>query len=77
MIGYTLIVDMLYSFVDVKWGDKLLEVLFLLGIFEVNKYLIILTLLFNFIVYSIYKGLVAGIMIMDHLGTTNNDKARL
>ena len=68
MIGCTLAVDMLYGFVNVKWGDKLLKVLFLLGIFEVNKYLIVLTLLFNF---------VAGIIIMDYLGTTNNDKACL
>ena len=68
---------MLYSFIDIKWGDKLLEVLFLLRILEVNKYLIVLTPLLNFVVYSIYKGLVAGIMIMDHLGTTDDDKARL
>jgi hypothetical protein len=55
----------------------LLEVLFLLRILKVNKYLIILILLLNFIVRSIYKGLVAGIIIIDYLGTTNNNKARL
>ena len=68
---------MLYSFVNIKRGDKLLEVLFLLRILKVNKYLIILTLLLNFIVRSIYKGLIAGIMIIDYLGTTNNNKACL
>jgi len=72
-----LAVDILYSFVNVKWGNKLLEVLFPLRIFKVNKYLIILILLFNFIIRGIYKGLIAGIMIMDYLGTTNNNKARL
>ena len=77
MIGCILVVDILYSFVDVKWGNKLLEVLFLYKIFKVNKYLIILIPLLNFIVYSIYKGLIAGIIIIDHLGTTNNNKARL
>jgi hypothetical protein len=55
----------------------LLEVLFLLRIFKVNKYLIVLTLLLNFVVYGVYKGLVASIMIIDHLGTINNDKAYL
>ena len=77
MIGYTLVVDILYSFVNIKWGNKLLEVLFLLRILKVNKYLIVLILLLNFIVYSVYKGLIAGIMIIDHLGTTNDNKARL
>ena len=77
MIGCTLAVDILYSFIDVKWGDKLLKLLFLLGIFKVNKYLIVLILLLNFIVYSIYKGLIAGIIIIDYLGTTDNNKARL
>ena len=72
-----LAVDMLYSFVNVKWGDKLLEVLFLLRIFKVNKYLIILILLLNFIVRGIYKGLITSIIIIDYLGTTNNNKARL
>ena len=72
-----LAVDTLYSFINIKRGDKLLEVLFLLRILKVNKYLIVLILLFNFIVCSICKGLVAGIMIMDYLGTINNNKARL
>jgi len=54
-----------------------LEVLFLLRILKVNKYLIILTPLLNFIVCGVYKGLIAGIMIIDYLGTTNNNKARL
>ena len=70
-------VDILYSFINVKWGDKLLEVLFPLRILKVNKYLIILTLLLNFIIYGIYKGLITGIIIIDYLGTTNNNKARL
>ena len=51
--------------------------LFLLKILKVNKYLIILTRLFNFIVCGIYKGLVAGIIIIDHLRTTNDNKACL
>ena len=68
---------MLYSFVDVKRGDKLLKVLFPLGILKVNKYLIIFTPLFNFVVCGVCKGLIAGIMIMDHLGTINDDKACL
>jgi hypothetical protein len=72
-----LAVDTLYSFVNVKRGDKLLEVLFLLRIFKVNKYLVVLILLLNFIIRGIYKGLIAGIIIIDHLGTTNNNKARL
>jgi hypothetical protein len=72
-----LVVDTLYSFIDIKQGDKLLEVLFLLRIFKVNKYLIILILLLNFVVCGIYKSLIASIMIIDHLGTINNDKARL
>ena len=72
-----LAVDILYSFINVKWGDKLLKVLFLLRIFEVNKYLIVLTLLFNFVVYSICKSLVASIIIIDHLGTINDNKAYL
>ena len=55
----------------------MLEVLFLLRILEVNKYLIVLILLLNFIICSVYKGLVAGIMIIDYLGTTNNNKACL
>ena len=54
----------------------MLEVLFLLRILKVNKYLIILILLLNFIVYSIYKGLITSIIIIDYLGTTNNNKAR-
>jgi hypothetical protein len=72
-----LAVDILYSFVNIKRGDKLLKVLFLLRILKVNKYLIILILLLNFIIYSIYKGLIASIIIIDYLGTTNDDKARL
>jgi len=72
-----LAVDMLYSFINVKQGDKLLKVLFPLRILKVNKYLIILTPLLNFIVRGIYKGFIVGIMIIDYLGTTNNNKARL
>jgi len=72
-----LVVDMLYSFINVKRGDKLLEVLFPLRILKVNKYLIILTLLLNFVICGVYKGLIAGIIIIDYLGTTNNNKARL
>ena len=72
-----LAVDTLYSFINVKRGDKLLEVLFLLRILKVNKYLIVLILLLNFIIRSIYKGLITSIIIIDHLGTTNNNKARL
>jgi len=68
---------MLYSFVNVKRGDKLLEVLFLFRILKVNKYLIILILLFNFIIRGIYKGFIAGIIIIDYLGTTNDNKAYL
>jgi hypothetical protein len=68
---------MLYSFVDVKRGDKLLKVLFLLRIFKVNKYLIILILLLNFVVCGVYKGLIISIIIMDYLGTINNNKAHL
>jgi hypothetical protein len=72
-----LAVDILYSFVNIKRGDKLLKVLFLLRILKVNKYLIILILLLNFIIYSIYKGLITSIIIIDYLGTTNNNKACL
>jgi hypothetical protein len=68
---------MLYSFINIKQGDKLLKVLFLLGIFKVDKYFIILTLLFNFVVCGVYKGLITSIMIIDHLGTINNNKAYL
>ena len=68
---------MLYGFVDVKWGDKLLIMLFLLRILKVNKYLIILTPLLNFIIHSVYKGLITSIMIINHLRTTNNNKAYL
>ena len=77
MIGCILAVNTLYGFVNVKWGDKLLKVLFLLGIFEVNKYLIILTPLFNFVVCGIYKGLIISIIIIDYLKTINNNKAYL
>ena len=41
------------------------------------QHLIILTPLLNFIVRSIYKGLITGIIIIDYLGTTNNNKAYL
>ena len=51
--------------------------LFLLRIFKVNKYLIIFILLLNFVVCGVYKGLIASIIIMDHLGTTNDNKACL
>ena len=68
---------MLYSFVDIKQGDKLLKVLFLLKIFKVNKYLIILTPLLNFVVRGVYKGLITNIIIIDYLETTNNNKAHL
>jgi hypothetical protein len=68
---------MLYNFIDIKWGDKLLEVLFPLRIFKVNKYLIVLIPLFNFIIRGIYKGLITSIIIIDYLGTTDNNKARL
>ena len=68
---------MLYSFINIEWGNKLLEMLFLLIILEVNKYFIILTPLLNFIVCGVYEGLVANIIIIDYLGTTNDDKACL
>ena len=68
---------MLYSFVNVKRCNKLLEVLFSLRILKVNKYLIILTLLLNFIIRGIYKGLITSIIIIDYLETTNNNKAYL
>jgi hypothetical protein len=55
----------------------LLKVLFPFRILKVDKYLIILTLLLNFIVCGIYKGLIASIMIIDYLETTDNDKAYL
>ena len=70
-----LAVNILYGFINIKWGDKLLEMLFLLGILKVNKYLIVLILLFNFIVYSIYKDIIASIIIIDYLRTTNDNKA--
>jgi hypothetical protein len=72
-----LTVDILYSFVNIKQNNKLLKVLFLLRIFEVNKYFIILTLLFNFVVCSVYKSLITSIIIIDYLGTTDDNKARL
>jgi hypothetical protein len=77
IISCTLVVDTLYSFINIKRGDKLLKVLFPLRILKVNKYLIVLTPLLNFIVRGVYKSLVAGIIIIDYLGTTNNNKARL
>ena len=69
--------DTLYSFVDIKRGDKLLKVLFPLRILEVNKYFIILTPLLNFVVRSVYKGLIASIIIIDYLKTTDTNKAYL
>jgi len=71
-----LAVNILYSFVNIKQSNKLLKVLFLLKILKVNKYLIILILLLNFIIHGVYKGLIASIIIIDYLGTTNNNKAR-
>jgi len=68
---------MLYSFINIKQGNKLLEVLFPLRILKVNKYLIILILLLNFIIRGIYKGFITSIIIIDYLGTTNNNKACL
>ena len=70
-------VNILYGFVDIKWGNKLLEVLFLLGILKVNKYFIVFIPLFNFVVYGVYKNLIASIMIIDYLGTTDDNKACL
>jgi len=72
-----LVVDTLYSFINVKRGNKLLEVLFPLRILEVNKYLIIFILLLNFIIRGVYKGFITSIMIINYLGTTNNNKAYL
>ena len=72
-----LAVDTLYSFVNVKRGDKLLEVLFPLKILKVNKYFIIFILLFNFVVCGIYKSLITNIIIIDYLGIINNNKAYL
>ncbi len=77
MISCTLAVNILYGFVDVKWGNKLLEILFLLRILEVNKYFIVFIPLFNFVVYGVYKNLIASIMIIDYLGTTDDNKACL
>jgi hypothetical protein len=68
---------MLYSFINIKQGNKLLKVLFPLKIFKVDKYFIILTPLLNFIVRGVYKGLITSIIIIDHLGTTDNNKAYL
>ena len=68
---------MLYSFIDIKQGDKLLKVLFLLKILKINKYFIILTLLLNFVVRGVCKGLITNIIIIDYLGTTDNNKAYL
>ena len=55
----------------------MLKVLFLLRILKVNKYLIVLTPLLNFIVRGVYKDLITSIIIINYLGTTNNNKARL
>ena len=68
---------MLYSFINIKQSNKLLEVLFLPKIFKFNKYFIILTPPFNFVVHGIYKSLITNIIIIDHLRTTNNNKAYL
>ena len=77
MISYILAVNILYGFTNIKQGNKLLEVLFPLKILKINKYFIILTPLLNFVVCGIYKGLIASIIIIDHLGTINNNKAYL
>ena len=77
IISYILAVDTLYGFINIKWGNKLLKVLFLLRILKINKYLIILIPLLNFIIRGIYKSLIASIIIIDYLGTTNNNKACL
>ena len=77
MIGCILAVDILYSFINIKRGNKLLKVLFLLRILKVNKYLIVIIPLFNFVVRGVYKGLMANIIIIDHLGTINDNKAYL
>ena len=69
--------DTLYSFVNIKQSNKLLKVLFPLKILKVNKYLIVLTPLLNFVVCSIYKGLITSIIIIDYLRTTDDDKAYL
>ena len=55
----------------------MLKILFLLKILEVNKYFIVLIPLLNFIVCGVCKGLIANIIIIDHLGTINNNKAYL
>ena len=55
----------------------MLKVFFPLRIFKVNKYLIVLTLLLSFVVRGIYEGLIANIIIIDHLRTINNNKAHL
>jgi hypothetical protein len=55
----------------------LLKILFPLKILKVDKYLIILILLFNFVVRGVYKGLITSIIIINYLGTTDNDKAHL
>ena len=55
----------------------MLKVLFLFIILEVNKYLIILIPLCNFVVRGVYKGLITSIIIIDYLKTTNNNKAYL
>ena len=51
--------------------------LFPLRILKVNKYLIVLTLLLNFVVRGVYEGLITNIIIMDYLRTINNNKAYL
>ena len=68
---------MLYSFIIIKQGNKLLKVLFSLRILKVNKYFIILTPLLNFIIHGVRENLIASIIIIDYLGTTDNNKARL
>ena len=49
--------------------------LYPLRILKVNKYLIVLTPLVNFVIRSIYKGFIPDITIIDYLKTTNNNKA--
>ena len=55
----------------------MLEVLFPFRILKVNKYLIVLILFLNFVVCGVCKGLIANIIIIDHLGTIDNNKACL
>jgi hypothetical protein len=54
---------MLYSFVNVKRGDKLLEVLFPLRILKVNKYLIILIIITGTTLAVIVSALSIGLVL--------------